>query len=62
MTGDSLTCWYANNTNDIAGLDTVVCNDCAIQYFYLEQILNESTVTLVCPKKRIYTTTVNKYH
>ena len=53
--GDSLTCWYANNTNDIVGLNTVVCNDCSIQYIYLEQLINESTVTLEV-KRNVYTT------
>lgn len=59
QSGDTLTCYYANNTNDIVGLESVICNDCSIQYIYLEQLINESTITLFAQRNLYTTTSIN---
>ena len=52
--GDILECWYANPTNDLFGLDSVICNDCNIEYIYLDDLFNASTKTLEV-KRNVFT-------
>ncbi|OHX67373.1 hypothetical protein [Flammeovirga pacifica] len=57
--GDLLECWYSNNSGDLDGLSEIICNDCRVQYFYFDRILNESTITLFAQRNNYKTQAIN---